>query len=117
MKVSPIIVLSVMASGVVALDNCNRGGVYCGVSLLRRGNASAVLETYIYVILILAFYESDGDYEAVIKRELTAARQPTDGRHINYARFDCLADGKIKYRQFCSRGCGGVASTDPDYCF
>ncbi|RYP28909.1 hypothetical protein DL767_007004 [Monosporascus sp. MG133] len=32
------------------------------------------------------------------------------------SKFDCFGDGDIAYREFCSDGCGGMDSEDPDYC-
>ncbi|RYP43473.1 hypothetical protein DL770_011651 [Monosporascus sp. CRB-9-2] len=80
-------------AGVVVADSCNRGGVYCGSSLLRKGN-----------------------YRDHIKETLQAAGVSTDELHIQNSKFDCLSGGDIAYREFCSNGCGGTDSTDPDYC-
>ncbi|RYP46588.1 hypothetical protein DL768_007210 [Monosporascus sp. mg162] len=89
------IITAVFATaGVVVAESCNRGGVYCGSSLLRKGN-----------------------YRDHIKETLQAAGVSTDERHIQNSKFDCLSDGDIAYREFCSNGCGGTDSTDPDYCF
>lgn len=49
-------------------------------------------------------------------RVLQAANQPTDEAHVQNSKFDCQADGEIQYREFCTKGCGGTDSTDPDYC-
>ena len=57
-----------------------------------------------------------GDYRDHIKRTLKAAKQSTDERHIQNSKFDCVKDGGIVFREFCSRGCGGTDSTNPDYC-
>ena len=57
-----------------------------------------------------------GNYRDHIKRTLKAAKQPTDERHIQNSKFDCVSDGDIVFRQFCARGCGGTDSTNPDYC-
>ncbi|KAJ7821641.1 hypothetical protein B0H13DRAFT_1660142 [Mycena leptocephala] len=70
-------------------DSCNNGGVYCGVSLLNKGNIVEVLE---------------------------AVGQPTDEAHIDYSLFDCLSGGEIRFISFCSRGCGGTTTTADDYC-
>ncbi|RYP21821.1 hypothetical protein DL765_002046 [Monosporascus sp. GIB2] len=68
-------------------------GVYCGSSLLRKGN-----------------------YLDHAVEMLQAADQSTDVAHIENSRFDCLGDRDIAYREFCSKGCGGTDSEDPDYC-
>ncbi|KZV78112.1 hypothetical protein EXIGLDRAFT_561438, partial [Exidia glandulosa HHB12029] len=66
----------------VLADSCNRGGVYCGVSLLRKGN-----------------------YHDHIVQVLQDNRQPTDDQHIQNSIFDCLDGGDIRYRGFCANGC------------
>ncbi|KAH7025130.1 uncharacterized protein B0I36DRAFT_250870 [Microdochium trichocladiopsis] len=93
MKFTAIITTTILAA-TVAADSCNRGGVYCGSSLLRKGN-----------------------YRDHIVETLQAAGQPTSEDHIQNSKFDCIDGGDIVYREFCSRGCGGTDSTDPDYCF
>ncbi|KZV78016.1 hypothetical protein EXIGLDRAFT_561353, partial [Exidia glandulosa HHB12029] len=77
----------------VLADSCNRGGVYCGVSLLNKGN-----------------------YHDHIVQVLQANGQPTDDKHIDDSIFDCLDGGEIRYRGFCANGCGGTDSEDPDFC-
>ncbi|KIY68648.1 hypothetical protein CYLTODRAFT_489569 [Cylindrobasidium torrendii FP15055 ss-10] len=78
---------------VVNAKSCHRGGVYCGQSLLNRGN-----------------------YHDHIVRVLEAANQPTDEAHIRASIFDCLSGGDIRFRGYCDKGCGGVGSDDADYC-
>lgn len=48
---------------------------------------------------------------------LKAAKQPTSEVHIQNSKFDCQSGGEIVFREFCSKGCGGTDSEDPDYCF
>lgn len=57
-----------------------------------------------------------GNYRNHIINTLRAEGLPTDERHINNSRFDCLSKGEIAYRQYCSTGCGGTDSRDADYC-
>ncbi|KAJ7214276.1 hypothetical protein C8J57DRAFT_1096562 [Mycena rebaudengoi] len=77
----------------VVADSCNRGGVYCGQSLLNKGN-----------------------YHDHIVTTLASVGQPTDDVHIINSLFDCLSDGEIRFVGFCANGCGGVGSDDPDFC-
>ncbi|KXJ86589.1 hypothetical protein Micbo1qcDRAFT_209001 [Microdochium bolleyi] len=58
-----------------------------------------------------------GNYRDHIVETLQAAGQPTDESRIQNSKFDCIGGGDIVYREFCSRGCGGTDSEDPDYCF
>ncbi|KAJ6474876.1 hypothetical protein C8R45DRAFT_1217260 [Mycena sanguinolenta] len=81
------------ASELVADQSCNAGGVYCGVSLLNKGN-----------------------YQDHIVQVLEANGQSTDEAHIDYSLFDCLSGGEIRFIEFCSNGCGGTTSTADDYC-
>ncbi|KAF9465348.1 hypothetical protein BDZ94DRAFT_1254337 [Collybia nuda] len=83
----------IAAPSFVIADSCNRGGVYCGQSLLNKGN-----------------------YRDHIIQVLEANGQPTDEAHIISSIFDCLDGGEIRFRGFCSRGCGGVGTEDPDFC-
>ncbi|KIY68649.1 hypothetical protein CYLTODRAFT_252582 [Cylindrobasidium torrendii FP15055 ss-10] len=92
MRVSAILAALILAVTTDA-KSCKRGGVYCGQSLLNRGN-----------------------YHDHIVRVLKASNQPTDDAHIRGSIFDCLSGGEIRYRGYCSRGCGGVGNSDPDYC-
>ncbi|KIY68657.1 hypothetical protein CYLTODRAFT_350996 [Cylindrobasidium torrendii FP15055 ss-10] len=85
--------LLAIAPEVAIAKSCKRGGVYCGQSLLNRGN-----------------------YWDHIVETLQASGQPTDDAHVRASIFDCLSDGDIRYRGYCSRGCGGVGSDDADYC-
>ncbi|KZW00547.1 hypothetical protein EXIGLDRAFT_761631, partial [Exidia glandulosa HHB12029] len=80
------------ASFVVAAS-CNQGGVYCGQSLLNKGN-----------------------YHDHIVQVLQANGQPTDQAHIINSIFDCLSGGEIRFRGYCANGCGGVGTEDPDFC-
>ncbi|KAG5459444.1 MAG: hypothetical protein BJ554DRAFT_153 [Olpidium bornovanus] len=92
MKFTTVAVILASVTAVVA-DSCNRGGVYCGSSLLRKGN-----------------------YRAHIIETLLAVGVTADEKHIQNSKFDCLSGGDIVYREYCAAGCGGTASTDPDYC-
>ena len=58
-----------------------------------------------------------GNYRDHIVRVLKAAKQPTSEVHIQNSKFDCQSGGEIVFREFCSKGCGGTDSEDPDYCF
>ncbi|KIY68660.1 hypothetical protein CYLTODRAFT_350963 [Cylindrobasidium torrendii FP15055 ss-10] len=78
----------------VDANSCNKGGVYCGQSLLNKGN-----------------------YYAHIVETLRSVGQPTDDTHVRLSIFDCLSNGDIRYRGFCSKGCGGVGNSNADYCF
>ncbi|KAI0193879.1 hypothetical protein F4808DRAFT_464641 [Astrocystis sublimbata] len=82
------------ATTTVLADSCNRGGVYCGSSLLRKGN-----------------------YRDHIVETLTDEGVSTDEMHVQNALFNCLDDGDIMYTAYCIAGCGGTDSEDPDYCF
>ncbi|KAJ7311460.1 hypothetical protein DFH08DRAFT_718317 [Mycena albidolilacea] len=73
--------------------SCNRGGIYCSVSLLNRGN-----------------------YREHIKQVLSQEHQPQDEAHIDYSLFNCLSGGEIMFIKYCSRGCGGTTTIDSDYC-
>ncbi|KAJ1323056.1 hypothetical protein MN608_11910 [Microdochium nivale] len=93
MKVFSILSASVLIASAAAAS-CNRGGVYCGSSLLRKGN-----------------------YRDHIIETLQANGQSTNEAHIQNSKFDCIGGGDIVYRQYCANGCGGTDSEDPDYCF
>ncbi|EJD36522.1 hypothetical protein AURDEDRAFT_32161, partial [Auricularia subglabra TFB-10046 SS5] len=80
-------------TSVVVADSCNRGGVYCGQSLLNKGN-----------------------YHDHIVAVLQSVNSPTDETHVVNSLFNCLDGGEITYQGFCGKGCGGVNSLDPDYC-
>ncbi|KAF2643755.1 hypothetical protein P280DRAFT_546656 [Massarina eburnea CBS 473.64] len=86
--------LIILSSVSVMAKSCNRGGVYCGSSLLRRGN-----------------------YRDHIVETLKAAGIDADEIHIQNGIFHCLNNGEIHYYEFCEKGCGGTDSTAPDYCF
>ncbi|KAF2660302.1 hypothetical protein K491DRAFT_589482 [Lophiostoma macrostomum CBS 122681] len=83
-----------LPASLVLADSCNRGGVYCGSSLLRKGN-----------------------YRNHIIQVLQQVGQPTDDAHVQDSIFDCLDGGNIRFRGYCANGCGGTDSTNPDYCF
>lgn len=104
---------------VVAAKSCNQGGVYCGSSLLRKGEPKISPSTYNEP----KRFESNprvsrvaGNYRDHIFRTLGEAGVPTDEAHIQDSKFDCLGGGEIVYREFCANGCGGTDNTDPDYC-
>lgn len=61
--------------------------------------------------------ETTGNYRNHIIETLKASGQPTDEARIQNSKFDCIGGGDIVYRQYCSNGCGGTDSEDPDYCF
>ncbi|KAJ7251968.1 hypothetical protein C8J57DRAFT_1077717 [Mycena rebaudengoi] len=81
------------ASILEARDSCNSGGVYCGTSLLNKGN-----------------------YRNHIVQVLMENSQPTDEAHIDNSLFDCISGGEIRFISFCARGCGGTTSKDADFC-
>ncbi|KAJ0119700.1 hypothetical protein J7T55_013903 [Diaporthe amygdali] len=89
------IVAAILAGANVAViaKSCKQGGVYCGQSLLKRGN-----------------------YHDHIVETLDAEGQSTDDVHIRNSLFDCLSNGDIRYRDYCYKGCGGIDSKDADYC-
>ncbi|EMR62649.1 hypothetical protein MGN70_010943 [Eutypa lata] len=93
MKSTAVLTTIFATAAVVFADSCNRGGVYCGISLLNKGN-----------------------YRDHIIQVLLANGQPTDEAHIQNSLFDCVSDGNINYVQYCGNGCGGTGSTDPDFC-
>ncbi|KAF9891439.1 hypothetical protein FE257_003905 [Aspergillus nanangensis] len=92
MKVFSIIAI---LAGVLSVSakSCKKGGIYCGQSLLNRGN-----------------------YENHIKEVLASQGKPTDHAHVLNSLFNCIENGAITYQVYCSKGCGGVGSTDADYC-
>ncbi|KZV81108.1 hypothetical protein EXIGLDRAFT_844332 [Exidia glandulosa HHB12029] len=94
MKFINVVAIAIASLSGVLADSCNRGGVYCGQSLLNKGN-----------------------YRNHIIQVLQANGQPTDELHIIDSIFDCLSGGEISLRGFCSKGCGGVDSKDADFCF
>ncbi|KAJ7323641.1 hypothetical protein DFH08DRAFT_711762 [Mycena albidolilacea] len=87
--------LTTLASAGVleARDSCNSGGVYCGTSLLNKGN-----------------------YHDHIVEVLTQNGQPTDEAHVDNSLFNCLSGGEISFISFCGNGCGGTTTTSPDFC-
>ncbi|KAI7781387.1 hypothetical protein LA080_014821 [Diaporthe eres] len=94
MKLTTVVAAILAGANVVVLaKSCKQGGVYCGQSLLNRGN-----------------------YRDHIIETLKAAGKPTDEPHIVSSLFDCLKDGDIRYRDYCGRGCGGVDNKNADYC-
>lgn len=105
------VTIAILASATaVVADSCNRGGVYCGSSLLRKGKHTAPKDS------MAKCTNSPGNYRNHIIETLKAANQPTDESHIQNSKFDCLDKGDIAYREFCSRGCGGTDTENPDYC-
>ncbi|KAJ6447101.1 DNA-binding protein hgh1 protein [Purpureocillium lavendulum] len=119
MKISTI--LAAVFVTVATAKSCNRGGVYCGSSLLRKGKARSLLCRT--ALALKNFTSADkrrflppGNYREHIKETLKSAGVSQDERHIQNSKFDCLSGGDIKYREFCASGCGGTDSKDPDYC-
>ncbi|KAI1750276.1 hypothetical protein F4782DRAFT_532598 [Xylaria castorea] len=92
-----IAILAMAGSAIAAtggtLASCHKGGLYCGQSLLNRGN-----------------------YNDHIIQVLEANGQPTDTAHIVNSRFSCGSNGDITFLQYCANGCSGVGNTDDDYC-
>ncbi|KAI1253579.1 hypothetical protein MGN70_005789 [Eutypa lata] len=79
-------------AGFVAADSCNSGGVYCGYSLIAKG-----------------------DYRDDIVTELSASGYSTDETSIQQSLFNCLDNGQIDVTSYCANGCVGGDSSD-DYC-
>ncbi|GAM37120.1 hypothetical protein TCE0_022f06756 [Talaromyces pinophilus] len=94
------IIAFLSAAMAVSADSCNRGGVYCGTSLLNKG--FSLMAT--------------GDYHDHIVAVLTGAGKSTDDAHVRNSIFNCLSGGEIAYQGYCTYGCGGTQSEDPDYC-
>ncbi|KAI0438987.1 hypothetical protein F4803DRAFT_532869 [Xylaria telfairii] len=84
---------SAIADTNAALKSCKKNGLYCGQSLLNRGNYND------HIILVLK-----------------ANGQPTDTAHIVNSRFSCGDNGEITFLQYCERGCSGVGNSDDDFC-
>jgi hypothetical protein len=57
-----------------------------------------------------------GNYHNHIVDVLQENSQPTDGAHIDNSLFDCGGGGSITLQMYCANGCGGVGSTEDDYC-
>lgn len=134
-----LLVLAV-AAPVIEAKSCHKGGVYCGASLLNRGNLLLFqilrllspihrhtsvpwcllpCSVPLHRLSIFPFGRANiwkGNYRDHIVETLQSAGQSTDERHIQSSIFDCLGDGDIRYRGFCSQGCAGVGSDNPDYC-
>jgi hypothetical protein len=68
------------------------------------------------VVLIITVSSLPGNYREHIKQVLSQKHQPQDEVHINYSLFNCLSGGEIMFIEYCSRGCGGTTTIDPDYC-
>ncbi|KZV78111.1 hypothetical protein EXIGLDRAFT_784291 [Exidia glandulosa HHB12029] len=95
MKFNSIAALVLASVAIVLADACMRGGVYCGVSLLRLGN----------------------NHHDHIVQVLEVNGQPTDVQHIDDSLFNRLSGGDTRYREFCANGCERTDSDDPDFCF
>lgn len=67
-------------------------------------------------LILFVSCASVGNYRAHIIETLKDSGKDTDEVHIINSLFDCLKDGDIRLRDYCSRGCGGVGSKDADYC-
>ncbi|KAI3320962.1 hypothetical protein HD806DRAFT_537619 [Xylariaceae sp. AK1471] len=92
-QLSNFVLATIMSSiGLVAAKSCHSGGIYCGTSLLHRG-----------------------DYNTKIITNLRAVNEPTDDQHIKQSLWDCTSHGDIGYREFCTFGCHGGDDKD-DYC-
>lgn len=119
MKAATVFAAFLAAATSVVADSCNRGGVYCGSSLLRKGETTArqpcSLQDVDMTIRLTRGHL--GNYRDHIILVLQANDQPTDEAHIQNSLFDCVSDGNINFVSFCGNGCGGTDSTDPDYCF
>lgn len=57
-----------------------------------------------------------GNYHDHIVAVLTGAGKSTDDAHVRNSIFNCLSGGEIAYQGYCTYGCGGTQSEDPDYC-
>lgn len=92
MHSSTITVVAALAI-TIAAKSCHSGGMYCGQSLLNRGN-----------------------YENHIIQVLEAEGQQTTETYIDNSLFSCGSGGDITYVQYCDNGCNGVGSDDADAC-
>ncbi|KAI0468902.1 hypothetical protein F4859DRAFT_516649 [Xylaria cf. heliscus] len=93
MKIAAATIVLLATAGSAVAKSCKKNGLYCGQSLINRGN-----------------------YNDHIIQVLETAGQPTDTAHILNSRFSCGSNGDITFLQFCAKGCSGVGSTDDDYC-
>ncbi|OTA59762.1 hypothetical protein K449DRAFT_436021 [Hypoxylon sp. EC38] len=87
-----VVTFTAVFSGFVSAKSCKSGGVYCGYSLIARG-----------------------DYRDDIITQLHGADKSTDETVINQSLFLCGSHGTISFSQFCNNGCVGGDSRD-DYC-
>ncbi|KAI1126603.1 hypothetical protein F5Y10DRAFT_266922 [Nemania abortiva] len=92
-----VILLAAVGSAVAGIDtalkSCKKNGLYCGQSLLNRGN-----------------------YNDHIIQVLKDNGQPTDTAHIVNSRFSCGDNGDITFIQYCDKGCSGVGNSGDDFC-
>ncbi|KAI2468680.1 hypothetical protein F4781DRAFT_397513 [Annulohypoxylon bovei var. microspora] len=86
------IAFTAVLSGFVSAKSCHSGGVYCGYSLIKRG-----------------------DYRDDIVTQLNGVHQSTDNTHIQQSLFGCGNHGTISFKQYCKNGCIGGDKKD-DYC-
>ncbi|RYO77520.1 hypothetical protein DL766_009618 [Monosporascus sp. MC13-8B] len=99
---------------------CRYGKSEQAVSTLARTRPYNVIPLLLHVALVPLLVArtcsrpSLGSYRDHIVETLQAADQSTHEAHVQNSRFDCLSDGDISYRKFCSKGCGGTDSEDPD---
>ncbi|KAM0417065.1 hypothetical protein ACHAPT_012903 [Fusarium lateritium] len=86
-----------------AARNCAPNLYYCGSSLLDIG---------------LTFYQSN--YYDDIENALTATKQNicADRKHVKNSLFYCVpgANGAIKYKGYCSKGCKNMGIGKSDIC-
>ncbi|TVY25252.1 hypothetical protein LHYA1_G006993 [Lachnellula hyalina] len=83
------IVLTSVLSTLVAAKSCKRGGIYCGKSLLDRG-----------------------DYITKLDTNLKANDKPDTQQYRLESLWTCLEHGDISFIQYCATGCLGNGNND-----
>ncbi|KAH7403712.1 hypothetical protein BKA64DRAFT_744264 [Cadophora sp. MPI-SDFR-AT-0126] len=89
-----IIVLAITSalSGLTAAKSCKSGGIYCGLSLLRkRTHSDQALHT--------------GDYTNKIKINLRASNMDESNHNIQQSLWACGEHGDINLIRLCGAGC------------
>ncbi|TVY31705.1 hypothetical protein LOCC1_G008511, partial [Lachnellula occidentalis] len=83
------IALTSVLSTLVAAKSCKSGGIYCGKSLLDRG-----------------------DYITKINTNLKANNLPDTDQYRDASLWTCLEHGDISLIQYCATGCLGNGKKD-----
>lgn len=124
MHASIALAATILAS-MASAASCNKGGVYCGQSLLNKGTYSHGSRSPPLGIELAPATRNGscsrgttrtGKYHDHIVATLSAAGQPIGEQHVQNSIFDCLSGGDIRYVKYCRHGCGGVGSKVDDYC-